>query len=74
MAPTNLDVLRVNETMLAITLLAGGIEPQTAAWAIDALLLYVIWKAATTRSAASRNWSKEVKRGSTAENSIHFPP
>src|SRR6202012_3247163 len=30
MAPTNLDVLRVNETMLAI-LLAGGIEPQTAA-------------------------------------------
>jgi AcrR family transcriptional regulator len=40
MAPTNLDVLSVNETMLAI-LLAGGIEPQTAAWAIDALLLYV---------------------------------
>jgi AcrR family transcriptional regulator len=40
MAPTNLDVLRVNERMLAI-LLAGGIEPQTAAWAIDALLLYV---------------------------------
>jgi AcrR family transcriptional regulator len=40
MAPTNLDVLRVNEKMLAV-LLAGGIEPQTAAWAIDALLLYV---------------------------------
>ncbi len=40
MAPTHLDVLRVNERMLAI-LLAGGIEPQTAAWAIDALLLYV---------------------------------
>jgi AcrR family transcriptional regulator len=40
MAPTNLDVLSVNESMLAI-LLAGGIEPQTAAWAIDALLLYV---------------------------------
>jgi AcrR family transcriptional regulator len=40
MAPTNLDVLTVNERMLAI-LLAGGIEPQTAAWAIDALLLYV---------------------------------
>jgi AcrR family transcriptional regulator len=37
---TNLDVLRVNEGMLAI-LLAGGIEPQTAAWAIDALSLYV---------------------------------
>ncbi len=40
MVVTNLDVLRVNEGMLAI-LLAGGIEPQTAAWAIDALSLYV---------------------------------
>jgi len=37
---TNLDVLRVNEGMLDI-LLAGGIEPQTAAWVIDALSLYV---------------------------------
>jgi AcrR family transcriptional regulator len=40
MVSTNLDVLRVNEGMLAI-LLAGGIEPRTAAWAIDALSLYV---------------------------------
>jgi len=40
MAATNLDVLRVNESMLAI-LLAGGIDPRTAAWAIDALFLYV---------------------------------
>jgi AcrR family transcriptional regulator len=40
MVPTNLDMLNVNERMLAI-LLAGGIEPQTAAWTIDALLLYV---------------------------------
>jgi AcrR family transcriptional regulator len=40
MVVTNLDVLRVNEGMLAI-LLAGGIEPQTAAWAIDALSLYI---------------------------------
>ena len=39
-APSNLDILRVTEGMLAI-LLAGGIEPQTAAWAIDALALYV---------------------------------
>ena len=38
--PTNPDTLRVNEGMLAI-LLAGGIEPQTAAWAVDALSLYV---------------------------------
>jgi Tetracyclin repressor-like, C-terminal domain len=40
MFSTNLDVLRVNEAMLAI-LLTGGIEPGTAAWAIDALSLYV---------------------------------
>ncbi|MEV6412948.1 TetR/AcrR family transcriptional regulator [Kribbella sp. NPDC051718] len=40
MAATDLDVLRVNEGMLAI-LLAGRIGPQTAAWAIDALWLYV---------------------------------
>src|SRR6202012_3622492 len=39
-APTNLDTLRVSEGMLAIVL-AGGVEPQTAAWAIDALTLYV---------------------------------
>ncbi|MCT3010463.1 TetR family transcriptional regulator [Propionibacterium freudenreichii] len=39
MVPTNLEVLRVAEGMLAI-LLAGGIEPGTAAWAIDALSLY----------------------------------
>jgi AcrR family transcriptional regulator len=39
-APSNLDTLRVSEGMLAI-LLAGGIEPQSAAWAIDALTLYV---------------------------------
>lgn len=37
---TNLDVLTVAEAMLAI-LIAGGIEPQTAAWAFDALFLYV---------------------------------
>ena len=40
MVSTNLDVLRVNEAMLAI-LLAGGIAPRTAAWTIDALSLYV---------------------------------
>jgi AcrR family transcriptional regulator len=40
MAPTDPEVLRVTEGMLAI-LLAGGVDPQTAAWAIDALSLYV---------------------------------
>jgi AcrR family transcriptional regulator len=39
-APTSLDTLRISEGMLAI-LLAGGVPPQPAAWAIDAALLYV---------------------------------
>ena len=39
-APSNLDTLRISEGMLAI-LLAGGIDPQTAAWATDSLTLYV---------------------------------
>jgi AcrR family transcriptional regulator len=39
-APSNLDTLRVSEGMLAI-LLAGGIDPQAAAWAVDSLTLYV---------------------------------
>ncbi|MGW2522024.1 TetR/AcrR family transcriptional regulator [Streptomyces sp. NPDC001617] len=40
MAPTDLETLRVSEGLLAI-LLAGGVAPQAAAWAVDALLLYV---------------------------------
>ena len=40
MVVTDLDVLRVNEGMLAI-LITGGIQPQAAAWAIDSLFLYV---------------------------------
>ncbi|MEV7628531.1 TetR/AcrR family transcriptional regulator [Actinoplanes sp. NPDC089786] len=39
-APTNLETLRLSEGLLAI-LLAGGVAPQTAAWALDALTLYV---------------------------------
>jgi AcrR family transcriptional regulator len=39
-APSNLDTLRVSEGMLAI-LLAGGVDPQAAAWATDSLTLYV---------------------------------
>jgi AcrR family transcriptional regulator len=38
--PTNLETMRLNEGMFAIVL-AGGFDPQTAAWAIDALTLYV---------------------------------
>jgi len=37
---TNLETLRVGEAILAI-LLAGGVEPQVAAWARDSLSLYV---------------------------------
>jgi AcrR family transcriptional regulator len=40
LAPTDLEIVRVSEGMLAI-LLAGGVAPQAAAWSIDALLLYV---------------------------------
>lgn len=40
MFPTDLEIVRVTEGMLAI-LLAGGVPPQAAAWAVDALLLYV---------------------------------
>src|SRR5882757_5647204 len=40
MVSTHLETLRVSEGILAI-LLAGGIEPRTAAWARDALTLYV---------------------------------
>ncbi len=38
--PQSLDTLRIAEGMLAI-LLAGGVSPQSAAWAVDAALLYV---------------------------------
>lgn len=40
MAPTDLETLRVSEGLLAV-LLRGGVAPQAAAWAVDALVLYV---------------------------------
>lgn len=40
MVATDLDVLRVSEAMLGV-LITGGVQPQVAAWAIDALFLYV---------------------------------
>lgn len=39
-APTNLETLRLSDGMLGIVL-AGGVAPQAAAWAIDTLFLYV---------------------------------
>jgi hypothetical protein len=38
--PSSLDLFRISEGMLSI-LVAGDIEPQTAIWTIDALLLYI---------------------------------
>lgn len=52
--PHNVDTLRLGEGILAI-LLAGGIAPQPAAWAMDALLLYVAvysFEASLRRNAA----------------------
>jgi AcrR family transcriptional regulator len=39
-APTSIETMRISEGLLAI-LLAAGIAPQPAAWAIDAAFLYV---------------------------------
>ena len=39
-APTNRETLRLAEGLLAL-LVAGGTDPQAAAWGIDALVLYV---------------------------------
>ncbi|WP_280875368.1 TetR/AcrR family transcriptional regulator [Streptomyces pseudovenezuelae] len=59
MAPTNLEILRVSEGMLAI-LLAAGVAPQAAAWAIDALLLYVAAYCLETSIARQRSADDDV--------------
>ncbi len=38
--PTNPETLRLSESMLAV-MIAGGVSPQSAAWAVDAISLYV---------------------------------
>jgi AcrR family transcriptional regulator len=38
--PNNVNTLQISESMLGI-LLAGGVSPQSASWAIDVALLYV---------------------------------
>lgn len=60
MAPTNLEALRVAEGMLGIVL-AGGIAPRTAAWAVDSLLLYVAaycleWSIARRKTGQDDAW------------------
>lgn len=84
MVVSNLDVLRVNEGMLAI-LLAGGVEPKSAAWGIDALFLYVSGYALEVSLAAQRlgergeNWGvsreerEEVLRRFAALPAERFP-
>jgi AcrR family transcriptional regulator len=81
MAPADLEVMRVNEAMLAI-LLAGGVAPQTAAWAIDALLLYVSAYCLETSIAQQRKaheddaWvldREELRRRLTALPAEAFP-
>ena len=59
MAGTNLEVLRVSEGMFAI-LLAGGIEPRTAAWAMDAMSLYVAAHALETSLVEQRQSDPEA--------------
>lgn len=59
MAPTDLEIVRVSEGMLAI-LLAGGVAPQAAAWAIDALLLYVAAYCLETSIARQRSASDDT--------------
>jgi AcrR family transcriptional regulator len=57
MVPTHLETLRVSEGILAI-LLAGGVEPQAAAWALDALTLYVsayAWERSLIRQRRGRD-------------------
>ncbi|MHC1562631.1 TetR/AcrR family transcriptional regulator [Actinomycetospora sp. C-140] len=81
MAPTDLETARVSEGMLAI-LLAGGVPPQDAAWAIDALLLYVAGyclEAALVRQRASGDdavWvvdRAELQRRLTSLPADRFP-
>ena len=59
MVPTNLETLRVSEGLLAI-LLAGGIGPQTAAWAIDAISLYVAVYALETSMVQQRQKDRDA--------------
>ncbi|GAB3880966.1 hypothetical protein GCM10029964_036240 [Kibdelosporangium lantanae] len=72
--PTHLETLRVSEGILAI-LLAGGIEPQKAAWARDALTLYVCGYA-LERSLVQLRGDQEwvVSREDLVERLTALPP
>lgn len=59
MVPTNLEALRVAEGIFSI-LLAAGIEPQTAAWGMDALSLYVAGYALETSLVRQRQKTEDA--------------
>jgi AcrR family transcriptional regulator len=79
-APNSLDTLRVNEGLLAI-FLAGGVSPRTAAWAIDAMLLYIAaysFEAALRRDPVTDTDGRIVDRAELVERFemlpvTHFP-
>jgi len=70
MVPTNLETLRVSEGILSI-LLAGGIEPQTAAWAMDALSLYVAVYALETAMVQQRQRDQDATWVLSQDELIH---
>jgi AcrR family transcriptional regulator len=81
MVGTNFEILRVSEGMFSI-LLGGGIEPQTAAWAMDAISLYVAVYALETSLVKQRQkdpdatWvlsEKELVRRFSALPEAKFP-
>jgi AcrR family transcriptional regulator len=80
MAPTDREIARVGEGLLAL-LLAGGVAPQAAAWASDALSLYVaaycLERAiARERSADDADWvvdREELRRRLAALPADAFP-
>ncbi|MBM2617264.1 TetR/AcrR family transcriptional regulator C-terminal domain-containing protein [Actinoplanes sp. LDG1-06] len=57
--PTNLETLRVGEGLFAIAL-ASGADPRTAAWAVDALSLYVVGYALETSLVQQRQKDPEA--------------
>ncbi|MEU6128055.1 TetR/AcrR family transcriptional regulator C-terminal domain-containing protein [Saccharopolyspora sp. NPDC047091] len=80
-APTDRQVARVGEGLLALAL-AGGASPQDAAWAVDALVLYVaaycLERSIAQRKAVHEDaaWvldREELRRRLTALPAADFP-
>ena len=75
MGATDFDVLRVAEGMLGI-LITGGVRPQDAAWAIDALYLYIgayaLEASLQTRRPGDDEANRETGRGEGDELARRF--